>query len=67
VDVENHAVAATIPVGDGPGGIAVSSSFVYVSHRYTPLIYKIDKSSDQVVQTLDASPVMAFSAGVAVA
>ncbi|MBN2226827.1 MAG: hypothetical protein JW763_05640 [candidate division Zixibacteria bacterium] len=66
VNVEDHQVEAVIAVGDGPGGIAVGADYVYVTHRYTPYVYRISKTTDQVVDSINFGPWMAATLGVAV-
>ncbi|MFC1572822.1 right-handed parallel beta-helix repeat-containing protein, partial [Candidatus Eisenbacteria bacterium] len=66
VDAGEHEVAATIPVGDGPSGIAVGRTYVYVTHRNSSFLYRIGKTTDAVTDSVDLSSVMAFGIGVAV-
>lgn len=66
INVQTHEVVATIPVGDGPGGVAVGASYVYVTHRYSPTLARISKTGDFVVDYVDLSSYMAFTTAVAV-
>ena len=66
VDAETHEIVATIGVGDGPAGVAVGSTYVFVTHRATSRLYRIGKTTDAVVDSIDLSSVMAFGIGVAV-
>jgi len=66
VDVETHAVVATVPVAVGPSGIAVGRDYVYVTHRYSSRLYRLSKDLDIVYDSLDLSAIMELPIGVAI-
>ncbi len=66
VDVETHAVVASIPVAGGPSGIAVGRDYVYITHRYSSYLYRISKDLDIVYDSIDLSGIMELPIGVAV-
>jgi YVTN family beta-propeller protein len=66
VDVNSHAVVATIPVGTKPAGIAVGINFVYVTCRRSSHIYRISKTTNAVYDSINLSTVMELPIGVAV-
>ena len=51
IDPGTNGVRATIPVGDGPNGIAVAGGVVWVSNEITGSLTRIDPKTDTVVQT----------------
>lgn len=65
INTTNHALVATIPVGSGPFGIAVSldGSRVYVTNRIDNTISVINTSTNTVIATI---PVGSFPWGVSV-
>jgi len=66
VNVVTHETESTIPVSDGPGGIAVGHEYVYVTHRYDASLARISKITDEVHDYVDLSSYMAFCIAVAV-
>ncbi len=65
VNIVTHEVAAIIPVGGGPAGVAVGLNMVYVTCRYSSRLYCISKFYDAVIDSFDLSPQLAFGVGVA--
>lgn len=65
VNIVTHEVAAVIPVGRGPAGVAVGYDQVYVTCRQSPYLFCISKAEDIVVDTIDLSSRLAFPIGVA--
>ncbi len=65
VNVLTHEVAAIIPVGGGPAGIAVGPSNVYITCEYSSRLYCISKSLDVVVDSFDLAHGWPFAIGVA--
>ncbi|HEX3270585.1 MAG TPA: hypothetical protein VHR15_08045 [Ktedonobacterales bacterium] len=68
VDPKTNVVVATIPVGDGAGGVAVGDRAIWVAH--TGRIARIDPQTNQVVATIalgwqdDADAIAANAAAV---
>jgi hypothetical protein len=67
INVSTSQIEHQIRVGDGPCGIAVGPKYVYVTHRFSPYLYRISKNVDMVADSIDLGSVMAFGIGVAVA
>ncbi len=65
IDIRTHEVAAIIPVGLGPAGIAVGFDHVYVTCRHSSHLYCISKAEDIVTDSINLGPQLAF--GIAVA
>jgi YVTN family beta-propeller protein len=55
IDTATDSVIATIPVGNGPRGIAVSpdGARVYVTHSLSNVIYVIDTATNTVINKID--------------
>jgi YVTN family beta-propeller protein len=56
VDPATDTVAATIPVGRQPEGIAVTPGAVWVANRGDPSVSRIDPATNQVVATIRVAP-----------
>ena len=52
IDPISNAVKATIPVGDGPNGLAVTPGAIWVSNELAGTIMKIDRARGTVVMTV---------------
>jgi YVTN family beta-propeller protein len=50
IDPKTNAVIATIPVGDGAGGVAIGNGAIWVAH--TRQISRIDPQTNQIVATI---------------
>ena len=50
IDPETDVVTATIPVGEGPDGIAAASGVVWVSGEFSEEIARIDPDENVVVE-----------------
>ncbi len=66
IDVDTHEVAAVIPVGLNPAGIAVGFDYVYVACMLSSALYRISIDTDEVYDIIDLSAVMGGPTGVAV-
>ncbi len=60
-----HEVAAVIPVGSGPAGVAVGPFAVYVTCRNSSRLYVISKTDDTVIDSIELAPTLAFPIAVA--
>ena len=58
IDVDTHEVAAVIPVGLNPAGIAVGFDYVYVACMLSSALYRISIDTDEVYDIIDLSAVM---------
>jgi YVTN family beta-propeller protein len=53
IDPKDGLIAAEIPVGDAPGGVAAGSDAVWVSNTGEDTVSRIDPASNDVEQTID--------------
>jgi YVTN family beta-propeller protein len=63
VDPATNTVVDTIPVGDGPIGVAVGEGAVWVANELSATVSRIDPEKNEVVETI---PLGNRPAGIAV-
>jgi YVTN family beta-propeller protein len=66
IDVTTRQVVRTIPVGRAPMHVSVGLEYVWVTHRDTPQVYRINRITQTVSDSIDVSATMAMPIGVAV-
>lgn len=64
IDTTSNAVIATLPVGSGPRGIAVTpnNAFAYVANEFDEIVSVIDTATNTVTATIPVGPAPGFVA-----
>jgi peptide/nickel transport system substrate-binding protein len=55
IDPRTDSVTATIPVGDGAGGLAIGSGGVWATSQYAGTVSRIDPAANNVARTITVS------------
>ncbi len=58
IDAHDYRLLATIPVGDGPEGIAAGPGAIWVANNHTESVSRIDPTTNTVVATIPVGPVL---------
>ncbi len=53
IDPNSNAVVAVIPVGDGPGSLAIGDEGVWVGNEFDGTVMRIDPRTNTVVESIE--------------